>query len=52
MIKINEENSISVMQAAQEIIETTGQLWVIINNESIYIPELIEQLKSYHKSDD
>lgn len=51
MIKINKENSKALLLAAQEIFDTTGQLWVTIDGDEIYIPELIKQLKQLHKHD-
>lgn len=44
MINLNEENSTAVILAAQEIIDTTGQLWVTLGDDEYYIPELIAQL--------
>lgn len=38
------ENSNAVLAAAQEIMDL-GQLWITIDGESIYIPELLEQLE-------
>lgn len=45
MIKLNTENSAAIILAAQEIMDN-GQLWVSVNGEEVYIPELIEQLQS------
>jgi hypothetical protein len=43
MIKLNTENSAAIMLAAQEIMDS-GQLWVTLDGEEIYIPELIKEL--------
>lgn len=45
MIKLNTENSAAIILAAQEIMDN-GQLWVSVDGEEVYIPELIEQLRS------
>jgi len=45
MIKLNAENSVAIISAAQEIMDN-GQLWVAVDGEEVYIPELIEQLQS------
>lgn len=49
MININTENSAAIISAAQEIMDTTGQLWVTLGDEEYYIPELIEQLKKLQR---
>lgn len=51
MIKLNTENSAAIILAAQEIMED-GQLWVSVNGEEVYIPELIEQLRSMIELDE
>jgi hypothetical protein len=48
MIKLNTENSAAVMLAAQEIMDT-GQLWVTLGDDEYYIPELIEELKTFEE---
>jgi len=50
MIKLNLENSAAIISAAQEIMDT-GQLWVSLDGEEIYIPELIQQLQSLIERD-
>lgn len=45
MIKLNTENSAAIILVAQEIMDN-GQLWVSVDGEEVYIPELIEQLRS------
>ncbi len=48
-MNINSENSSAIILAAQEIMDTTGQLWVTVGDDEVYIPELIEQLKLLQK---
>ncbi len=50
MIKLNTENSAAIILAAEEIMDG-GELWVTLGDDTYYIPELIEQLKSLAKSD-
>lgn len=52
MIKLNIQNSAAIILAAQEIMDTTGQLWVTLGDDEYYIPELIEQLKSLDELND
>ena len=49
MKNINTENGMTIMLVAQEILETTGQLWITLGDEEYYIPELIVQLKTLLK---
>lgn len=51
MIKLNLENSAAIISAAQEIMDN-GQLWVSLDGEEVYIPELIEQMQSLIESDE
>lgn len=51
MIKLNAENSAAIISVAQEIMDN-GQLWVAVDGEEVYIPELIEQLQSILDLDD
>jgi hypothetical protein len=44
-MNINIDNSKAIFLAAQEIMETTGQLWVNFGGEDIYIPELLAQIE-------
>lgn len=48
-MNITLENSSAIILAAQEIMDTTGQLWVTIGGDEVYIPELIEQLRLLEK---
>ena len=43
MIKLDMENSAAIIAVAQEIMDA-GQLWVTLDGESFYIPELIDEL--------
>ncbi len=51
MIKLNVENSSAIISAAQEIMDTTGQLWVTLGDDTYYIPELIQQLQTLAEQD-
>ena len=51
MIKLNVENSAAIISAAQEIMDTTGQLWVTLGDDTYYIPELIQQLQTLAEQD-
>ena len=45
MQKFNEYTKECILAAAYELLEERGQLWVNIENEEYYIPELIEELE-------
>lgn len=51
MININVENRVAIIMAAQEIMDTTGQLWVTIGDDDVYIPELINELQELLKKE-
>lgn len=42
---IDIEKSAAIILAAEEIIDTTGQLWVTLGDDEYYMPELIRELK-------
>ena len=43
MFKLNAENSAVVISTVEELI-STGQLWVTIDGEDFYMPDLLEEL--------
>lgn len=45
MKNINTDNADAVISAAQEILES-GQLWIELDGEQCYIPELITNLQT------
>ncbi len=53
MINIDTSNVKILLLVAEEIRDTTGQLWLKIYGEDLYLPELIEKLKMIqeHKID-
>lgn len=47
-MNLNTENMATIMLVAEELIED-GQLWVKIDQEEIYLPELIEEIQKLQK---